>query len=124
MSLASPVRRRSCVGVQRDAWQDWIWILPGWMRFSPGLDLSPCFSPLVTKPLRTFSFSVYEVWVTAPPPAWSRQIRDRLRGDVVSPLADIHPPPRPGFMDIPEPKSQFTCTGRKRSLFVSLIRGP
>jgi hypothetical protein len=27
-------------------------------------------------------------------------------------------------MDISEPKSQFTCTGRRRGLFVSLIRGP
>jgi hypothetical protein len=49
-----------------------------WMRFFPGLDLSSRFSPLFTKPLRTFGFSDYEVRVTVPPPAWPKQIKDRL----------------------------------------------
>jgi hypothetical protein len=53
------------------------------MRVFPGLDLSPCFSPLVTKPLWTFSFSVYEVWAAAPLP---RLGQNKLEiGYVVSP---------------------------------------
>jgi hypothetical protein len=54
-------RRRSCVGVQRDAWQDWI--LPG-CASSRDSTYPPVFLarlPLVTKPLWTFGFSDYEV---------------------------------------------------------------
>ena len=85
------------------------------MRFFPGLNLSPCcLSPLFTKPLWTFGFSDYEVWVTVPPPAWSKQIKDRLNG--VAPYR--YPPATSSRFKV------FTCTGRRRSLFVSLIRGP
>jgi hypothetical protein len=67
---AGPRRRRPCLGVQPDAWRVSV---PGsaWMCFFPGLNLSPCFSPLFTKPLRTFGFSDHEVRVTVPPLAWS-----------------------------------------------------
>jgi hypothetical protein len=69
-----------------------------WMRAFPGLDLSPCFSPLVTKPLRTSSFSVYEVWATVPLP---RLGQNKLEigyvgvAPLTSPLTDIHLPPQP-----------------------------
>jgi hypothetical protein len=93
-------RRRSCVGVQWDAWQDWI--LPGCASSQ-----DPTYPPvsarlsLVPKPLWTFGFSDYEVWVTVPPPAWSKQVGDRLSG--VAPYR--YPlPPRSRFHG----QSQFT----------------
>ena len=77
-----------------------------WMRFFPGLNLSPCcLSPLFTKPLWTFSFSDYEVWVTVPPPAWSRQIRDRLRG-----VAPYRYPPATSSRFSPAPGAGGACS--------------
>jgi hypothetical protein len=94
-------RRRSCVVCRSpagcEAGSD-----SAWMRFFPGLDLSPCFSPLVTKPLWTFGFSDYEVWVTVPPPAWSKQIKDRLNG-----VAPYRYPPATSSRFSPAP---FACS--------------
>jgi hypothetical protein len=70
-------RRRSCVGVQREAWQDRI--MPGcassrdstYPPVSASLSPSHCGHP-------AFQITRCGPLVPAPPPAWSKQIKDRL----------------------------------------------
>jgi len=88
------------------------------MRFFPGLDLSPCFRPLVTKPLWTFGFSDYEVWVTAPPPAWSKQIKDRLNG-----VAPYRYPPATSSRFSPAPGAGGACSFLCSAVREHFVRG-
>ena len=89
------------------------------MRFFPGLNLSPCcLSPLFTKPLWTFGFSDYEVWVTAPPPAWSKQIKDRLNG-----VAPYRYPPATSSRFSPAPGAGGACSFLCSAVREHFVRG-